>query len=67
MTYETHMNKTNSWFIHKLADGTCEITQELEVKEAEKTWGPFEAHGEAIARRVGLIRSGHCQPKLTPE
>jgi hypothetical protein len=61
------MNETKSWFIHKLVDGTCEITQEPKVQEAEKTWGPFEEHGEAIARRVGLIRSGHCQPRLFPE
>ncbi|MBI4781483.1 MAG: hypothetical protein HY785_09155 [Oscillatoriophycideae cyanobacterium NC_groundwater_1537_Pr4_S-0.65um_50_18] len=25
-------------------------------------WGPFASQGEAIARRVGLIRSGKCQP-----
>jgi hypothetical protein len=60
------MDKSESWFIHRLADGTCEITQEPESQEAQKTWGPFEAHGEAIARRVGLIRSGHCKPKLSP-
>jgi len=25
-------------------------------------WGPFAERGEAIARRVGLIRAGKCQP-----
>ncbi|MBW4658946.1 MAG: hypothetical protein KME15_09740 [Drouetiella hepatica Uher 2000/2452] len=25
-------------------------------------WGPFESQAEAIARRVGLIRAGKCQP-----
>ncbi|NJR66887.1 MAG: DDE transposase family protein [Leptolyngbyaceae cyanobacterium CRU_2_3] len=30
---------------------------------SDKTqWGPFASQGEAIARRVGLIRSGKCQP-----
>jgi hypothetical protein len=61
------MDEKECWFIHKLADGTCEISQEPEVRDAERTWGPFEGHGEAIARRVGLIRSGHCQPRLAPE
>jgi hypothetical protein len=27
-----------------------------------KRWGPFASRDEAIARRVGLIRAGHCQP-----
>jgi hypothetical protein len=32
--------------------------------EASSTeqWGPFDSQGEAIARRVGLIRAGKCQP-----
>lgn len=25
-------------------------------------WGPFPSLNEAIARRVGLIRAGKCQP-----
>ena len=25
-------------------------------------WGPFETQGQAIAKRVGLIRAGKCQP-----
>jgi hypothetical protein len=25
-------------------------------------WGPFDSQQEAIARRVGLIRAGKCQP-----
>ncbi|HEY9630251.1 MAG TPA: DDE transposase family protein [Coleofasciculaceae cyanobacterium] len=28
----------------------------------KERWGPFASQGEAIARRVGLIRSGKCQP-----
>ncbi|MBC7883596.1 MAG: hypothetical protein H7Y37_20090 [Anaerolineae bacterium] len=61
------MDETKCWFIHRLVDGTCEITKEPESQGADKTWGPFEAQGEAIARRVGLIRSGHCQPRLNPD
>ncbi|MEM8503438.1 MAG: DDE transposase family protein [Cyanobacteria bacterium P01_D01_bin.1] len=25
-------------------------------------WGPFETQNQAIAKRVGLIRAGKCQP-----
>lgn len=27
-----------------------------------KTWGPFETQNQAIAKRIGLIRSGKCKP-----
>jgi hypothetical protein len=58
------------WYIVKQPTGHCEIVQvdaeDLENKDPkpEQTWGPFDAEGEAIARRVGLIRAGKCQPKL---
>ncbi len=67
MTHKTHMDEREGWFIHRLADGTCEINKEPESQDSDKTWGPFEAQGDAIARRVGLIRSGHCKPLLAPE
>ena len=25
-------------------------------------WGPFETQNQAIAKRIGLIRAGKCQP-----
>jgi hypothetical protein len=58
------------WYIVKQPAGTCEIVQanpndpEPNDKDPkpEEIWGPFEAEGEAIARRVGLIRAGKCQP-----
>ncbi|BAC89684.1 hypothetical protein [Gloeobacter violaceus] len=56
------MESAHPWFIHKLPDGSCEITQQ-QLETAEKTWGPFEDRGDAIARRVGLIRSGQCKPR----
>ena len=31
-------------------------------QQSSERWGPFESQGEAIARRVGLIRAGKCQP-----
>ncbi len=33
-----------------------------EGQQGGDRWGPFESQGEAIARRVGLIRAGKCQP-----
>ncbi|WP_442944889.1 hypothetical protein [Nostoc sp.] len=30
--------------------------------EIIEQWGPFSSPEEAIARRVGLIRAGKCQP-----
>jgi hypothetical protein len=61
-----------AWYIVKQATGSCEVihretavqrdTPETEPQADEQTWGPFESQGEAIARRVGLIRAGKCQP-----
>jgi hypothetical protein len=59
-----------AWYIVKQPTGQCEIVQQetpenLDQKSPqseERTWGPFESQGEAIARRVGLIRAGKCQP-----
>jgi hypothetical protein len=55
-----------AWYIVKQPTGSCEIVQrdapEQEPQADEQTWGPFESQGEAIARRIGLIRAGKCQP-----
>jgi hypothetical protein len=61
------MDKSQTWYIVKHPEGHCEI---LPAEEAEneyapdvaERWGPFDSQQEAIARRVGLIRSGKCQP-----
>ncbi|NJL41199.1 MAG: transposase [Leptolyngbyaceae cyanobacterium RM2_2_4] len=59
------MSNSQTWYIVKQNSGQCEILPHLPVEEelkgAEK-WGPFDSEAEAIARRVGLIRSGKCQP-----
>ncbi len=53
---------SQSWYIVKLPPGNCEIVStEPSVAEVEQ-WGPFPSKEEAIARRVGLIRAGKCQP-----
>lgn len=56
------MNETQNWYIVKLPAGNCEIVAQAANNEATERWGPFESKQEAIARRVGLIRAGKCQP-----
>jgi hypothetical protein len=65
------MSNTEAWYVVKQLDGHCKVVQDSEVMisdepSAEATqleqWGPFESQREAIARRVGLIRSGKCKP-----
>jgi hypothetical protein len=66
------MSQSEPWYIVKQSEGQCDI---LAASELEKTnssepnppettehWGPFDSEGEAIARRVGLIRAGKCKP-----
>ena len=60
------MNAPQTWYIVKLPAGHCEIVSREKSQENElavqERWGPF-THDEAIARRVGLIRAGKCQPQ----
>ncbi|MBW4420073.1 MAG: hypothetical protein KME13_12705 [Myxacorys californica WJT36-NPBG1] len=63
------MSQADGWYVVKQPEGHCQILSTHEVEEthekpSEKTerWGPFNSEGEAIARRVGLIRAGKCQP-----
>lgn len=56
------MNVAQSWYIVKLPPGNCEIVAEPSAKEETAQWGPFASKEEAIARRIGLIRAGKCQP-----
>lgn len=56
-----------SWYIVKRPAGHCEIVPSNQVAGDNDTsiverWGPFTSQDEAIARRVGLIRAGKCQP-----
>lgn len=57
------MTNAQSWYIVKQPSGNCEIVStEPSAMEVEQKWGPFAAKEEAIARRIGLIRAGKCQP-----
>ncbi|GAB4378718.1 MAG: hypothetical protein Kow00121_31250 [Elainellaceae cyanobacterium] len=64
------MTNSEAWYIVKQTDGHCEIVPASQVADPaslpqetqSEQWGPFASQGEAIARRVGLIRAGKCQP-----
>ncbi|WP_013322400.1 hypothetical protein [Gloeothece verrucosa] len=59
------MISSQNWYIVKTPSGYCQIInlENEETPEAEQYWGPFVSQSEAIARRVGLIRAGKCQPQ----
>ena len=58
------MTNTQTWYIVKQTDGHCDIIPSNQTQEnsAQERWGPFTSQDEAFARRIGLIRSGKCQP-----
>ncbi len=62
------MNNPESWYIVKRSGGNCDIIPSQQLQEENQTeevlekWGSFASQGEAIIRRVGLIRAGKCQP-----
>ncbi|WP_375504933.1 DDE transposase family protein [uncultured Nostoc sp.] len=60
------MNESQTWYIVKHSTGNCKIFTSNKVGddnlEIIEQWGPFSSQEEAIARRVGLIRAGKCQP-----
>ncbi len=55
------MSDNSTWYITKVADGTCQITTD-DIDPITTKWGPYATREEAIAKRVGLIRAGKCQP-----
>lgn len=51
--------------IENLPEDSAAADSEPEANErviAPQTWGPFTAKNQAIAKRIGLIRAGKCQP-----
>ncbi len=61
------MENIQKWYIVKRLDGPCEIIPSTQVEAQNdptvlERWGPFDSQQDAIARRVGLIRAGKCQP-----
>lgn len=64
------MSGDETWYIVKQPEGHCAIVQRSAEDEknpdenspSQEQWGPYRSQAEAIARRVGLIRAGKCQP-----
>lgn len=58
------MSNSEKWYIVKTQDSHCNIVNLEPEKGSDPAniWGPFVSREEAIARRVGLIRAGKCQP-----
>lgn len=60
------MSNAQGLYIVKRPTGNCEIVPNFfagdDNPEIIEQWGPFASEEEAIARRIGLIRSGKCQP-----
>ncbi|WP_373533701.1 DDE transposase family protein [Microcoleus sp.] len=66
------MTPTPKYYIVKRLAGNCEIlplaepSQKIAQIEQNSTivekWGPYDSAEDAIARRIGLIRAGKCQP-----
>ncbi len=57
------MSENSTWYIMKVADGTCQITaDDVDPTTVTTKWGPYASREEAIAKRIGLIRAGKCQP-----
>ncbi|MBE9207721.1 DDE transposase family protein [Nostoc sp. LEGE 06077] len=61
------MENTQLWYIIKRSTGNCEIAPSHLVRDDDpeiiEKWGAFASPEEAIARRIGLIRAGKCQPQ----
>jgi hypothetical protein len=63
------MNNAEAWYVVKQQNGQCVIAPESQLDPTQnqedtslERWGPYASQQEAIARRIGLIRAGKCQP-----
>jgi hypothetical protein len=58
------MSEITPWYIVKTPEGHCQIVNldNDRVRNFPEKWGPYASQADAIARRVGLIRAGKCQP-----
>ena len=65
----SNSNRQQFWYVVKQENNTCKAIafdsdRETPKRSPEKTqWGPFASEQEAIARKIGLIRAGKCQPE----
>ena len=60
------MNDRQYWYVIKQQDGTCRVasfaSEQIKTPEQEQ-WGSYDSEQEAIAKKIGLIRAGKCQPQ----
>jgi hypothetical protein len=60
------MDESQSWYIVKRSSEKCEIVSSQAASEDDteiiEKWGPFDSIEVATTRRIGLIRTGKCQP-----
>lgn len=69
------MSAPEAWYVVKQDNGQCTITPASSFEPMQNAdnaspdtssslehWGPYDSQQDAIARRVGLIRAGKCQP-----
>ena len=61
------MTATPKFYIVKRPAGNCEILPIAQLEQQNPSiiekWGPYDSPEDAIARRIGLIRAGICQPQ----
>jgi len=61
------MTATPKFYIVKRPAGNCEILPLAQLEQPNPSiiekWGPYDSPEDAIARRIGLIRAGICQPQ----
>lgn len=59
------MNDTKYWYVIKQQDGTCRVAGFASEQKTPKQeqWGSYNSESEAIAKKIGLIRAGKCQPQ----
>ena len=48
--------------IHRQDEPLQTVDETADEPSSLERWGPYTSQPEAIARRVGLIRAGKCQP-----
>jgi hypothetical protein len=61
------LERNEGWYVVQSEAGTCEVlsaenVSREQLQDQRPIWGPYATQAEAIARRVGLIRSGKCDP-----
>ena len=59
-------NNRQFWYVVQQSNGTCQVsgfaTKQIKTPE-QKQWGAYGSEQEAIAKKIGLIRAGQCQPE----